>query len=93
MPGSYCHESASYLKNHADINNDFTLMVRQLQPTTEGIPVEVYCFAATTDWSIYEGIMSDIFDHLYAATSHFDLSLYQKPTGSDLRALKSNQNP
>ncbi|MAZ97382.1 MAG: mechanosensitive ion channel protein MscS [Flavobacteriales bacterium] len=82
-----------YLKNHADINNDFTLMVRQLQPTTEGIPVEVYCFAATTDWSIYEGIMSDIFDHLYAATSHFDLSLYQKPTGSDLRALKSNQNP
>ena len=48
-----------YLRNHADINNEFTLMVRKLQPTTEGIPVEVYCFTATTEWSIYEEIMSD----------------------------------
>jgi miniconductance mechanosensitive channel len=78
-----------YLRNHADINNEFTLMVRQLQPTTEGIPVEVYCFTATTEWSLYEGIMSDIFDHLYAATRHFDLSLYQKPTGADIRAFQA----
>ena len=76
-----------YLSNHNGINNDFTLMVRQLQPTTEGIPIEVYCFTATTEWAVYEGIMSDIFDHLYAATRHFDLALYQKPTGADMRAI------
>ena len=76
-----------YLSNHSGINNDFTLMVRQLQPTTEGIPIEVYCFTATTEWAVYEGIMSDIFDHLYAATRHFDLALYQKPTGADVRAI------
>ena len=76
-----------YLSNHSGINNDFTLMVRQLQPTTEGIPIEVYCFTATTEWAVYESIMSDIFDHLYAATRHFDLALYQKPTGADMRAI------
>ena len=76
-----------YLSNHSGINNDFTLMVRQLQPTTEGIPIEVSCFTATTEWAVYEGIMSDIFDHLYAATRHFDLALYQKPTGADMRAI------
>ena len=76
-----------YLSHHSGINNDFTLMVRQLQPTTEGIPIEVYCFTATTEWAVYEGIMSDIFDHLYAATRHFDLALYQKPTGADMRAI------
>ena len=76
-----------YLSNHSGINNDFTLMVRQLQPTTEGIPIEVYCFTATTEWGVYEGIMSDIFDHLYAATRHFDLALYQKPTGADIRSI------
>jgi miniconductance mechanosensitive channel len=71
-----------YLSNHSGINNDFTLMVRQLQPTTEGIPIEVYCFTATTEWArVYEGIMSDIFDHLYAATRHFDLALYPKAYG------------
>jgi len=76
-----------YLKNHKSINTEHTLMVRQLQPTTEGIPVEVYCFTNTTDWAIYEGIMADIFDHLYAATRHFDLALFQKPTGADVREI------
>ena len=85
--GLYRKYIESYLSNHSGINNDFTLMVRQLQPTTEGIPIEVYCFTATTEWAIYEGIMSDIFDHLYAATRHFDLALYQKPTGADVRAI------
>ena len=76
-----------YLKNHPSINTEHTLMVRQLQPTTEGIPVEVYCFTNTTDWAIYEGIMADIFDHLYGATRHFDLALFQKPTGADVREI------
>jgi miniconductance mechanosensitive channel len=77
-----------YLRNHPDINSDFTLMVRQLQPTTEGLPVEVYCFSSTTEWTRYEEIIADIFDHLYAATSHFDLALFQSPTGADIRAVR-----
>ena len=85
--GRYRKYIEFYLSNHSGINNDFTLMVRQLQPTTEGIPIEVYCFTATTEWGVYEGIMSDIFDHLYAATRHFDLALYQKPTGADIRSI------
>ena len=78
-----------YLRNHPNINTEHTLMVRQLQPTTEGIPVEVYCFTNTTDWTIYENIMADVFDHLYAATRHFDLALFQKPTGADIRSIKA----
>ena len=77
-----------YLRNHPDINTDFTLMVRQLQPTTEGLPIEVYCFSATTEWIRYEEIIADIFDHLYAATSHFNLALFQSPTGADIRAVR-----
>lgn len=76
-----------YLNNHPGIHNDFTLMVRQLQPTTEGLPIEVYCFTNTIVWQEYEGIMADIFDHLYAATRHFDLALFQSPTGADVRAI------
>ena len=85
--GLYRKYIEAYLSAHPGIHDDFTLMVRQLQPTTEGIPIEVYCFTTTTDWAAYEGIMSDIFDHLYAATRHFDLALYQKPTGADMRAI------
>ena len=77
-----------YLRNHPEINNEFTLMVRQLQPTTQGLPIEVYCFSATTEWTKYESIMADIFDHLYAATRHFDLALFQSPTGADIRAVR-----
>ena len=77
-----------YLRNHPDINTDFTLMVRQLQPTTEGLPIEVYCFSATTEWIRYEEIIADIFDHLYAATSHFNMALFQSPTGADIRAVR-----
>lgn len=76
-----------YLRNHPNIHGDFTLLVRQLQPTTEGLPIEVYCFTNTTDWALYEAIMADIFDHLYAATRHFDLRLFQSPSGADVRAL------
>ncbi|MGA0196169.1 MAG: mechanosensitive ion channel family protein [Schleiferiaceae bacterium] len=76
-----------YLNNHPGIHHDFTLMVRQLQPTTEGLPIEVYCFTNTIVWQEYEGIMADIFDHLYAATRHFDLALFQSPTGADVRAI------
>ena len=78
-----------YLRNHPEINNDFTLMVRQLQPTTQGLPLEVYCFSATTEWTEYESVIADIFDHLYAATRHFDLALFQSPTGADIRSVRN----
>ena len=87
--GLYRRYIEFYLERYPNIHTDHMSMVRQLQPTTEGIPVEVYCFTTTTEWNEYENIMSDIFDHLYAATRHFDLALFQKPTGADIRSLRS----
>ncbi len=87
--GLYRRYIEFYLERHPNIHTDHMSMVRQLQPTTEGIPVEVYCFTTTTEWNEYENIMSDIFDHLYAETRHFDLALFQKPTGADVRSLRS----
>lgn len=64
-----------------------TLMVRQLAPGPEGLPLEIYCFTNTTVWAEYEDIQADIFDHLLAIVSDFGLRLYQKPAGSDLAGL------
>ena len=75
----------NFLKTHPGIRQDMTLIVRQLDATGEGIPVELYCFTNTTAWSEYEDIVSDIFDHLIAILPEFGLRLYQKPAGSDLR--------
>ena len=75
----------NFLKNHPGIRQDMTLIVRQLEAAGEGIPIELYCFTNTTAWSEYEGIVSDIFDHLIAILPEFGLRLYQKPAGSDLR--------
>ena len=55
-------------------------MVRQLQPTSSGIPLEIYCFAKEINWVPYEGIVSDIFDHLIASATAFGLNIYQSPT-------------
>lgn len=77
----------SYLENHPRIRQDMTLMVRQLQPTEAGMPLEIYCFTATTDWSQYEGIQADIFDHILAHCAEFGLAVFQSPTGQDFRAL------
>ncbi len=73
-----------YLKNHPKIHKNFTLIVRQLSPTEKGLPLEIYCFANDTDWVNYEEIQSDIFDHLFAIISEFDLKVYQSPSGSDI---------
>ncbi|HET9033042.1 MAG TPA: mechanosensitive ion channel domain-containing protein [Dokdonella sp.] len=75
----------SFLKTHPGIHQDMTLIVRQLAASGEGIPLELYCFTKTTAWSDYEGIVSDIFDHMIAILPEFGLRLYQKPAGSDLR--------
>jgi miniconductance mechanosensitive channel len=62
-----------------------TLMVRTMEPTPEGVPIELYCFTATTAWLAYENTQGDIFDHLLAILPEFGLRLYQNPTGNDLR--------
>ncbi|MFV8818591.1 mechanosensitive ion channel family protein [Haliea sp. E17] len=72
-----------YLKHHPRIRQDMTLIVRQLQAGAEGIPIEIYCFTDTTAWNEYEGIQSDIFDHLFAVVGEFGLELYQHPSGRD----------
>lgn len=82
-----------YLRNHPGIHQKgMTLMVRQLSPTSEGLPMEIYCFTNTTAWTEYEGIQSDIFDHLLAIAPEFNLRVYQAPSGADMRALSLNLN-
>lgn len=73
-----------YLRNHPGVHSAMTLMVRQLSPTAEGLPLEVYCFTNTTAWTAYEGIQSDIFDHILAIAPEFGLSIYQAPSGADV---------
>ncbi|ACG77747.1 small-conductance mechanosensitive channel [Phenylobacterium zucineum HLK1] len=77
----------AYLEAHPTIARNMTLLVRQLQPTPEGLPIEIYCFTATTAWAEYEGVQSDIFDHLYAVLPEFGLRVFQAPTGLDLQRL------
>lgn len=66
-----------YLRGRADINQDLTLLVRQMQPTESGLPLEVYAFTRDTSWAVHEGIQSDIFDHLLAILPEFDLRVFQ----------------
>tara|TARA_R110002072_G_scaffold48716_12_gene133225 strand:- start:13484 stop:14773 length:1290 start_codon:yes stop_codon:yes gene_type:complete len=79
----------STLRNNTGVNNDMMIMVRQLQPTTQGIPLEIYCFSTDKRWENYEAIMSDVFDHLIAAVPYFDLELFEEPTGSDIKNLQT----
>ncbi|MDE6556053.1 MAG: mechanosensitive ion channel family protein [Duncaniella sp.] len=73
----------SYLRQRPDIRKDTTLMVRQLQPTTQGLPVQLYFFSSVTKWEDFEAIQADVFDHVYASVKEFGLSLFQSPAGSD----------
>jgi miniconductance mechanosensitive channel len=86
--GTFRAYAYNYLKNHPKIHQGMTLIVRQLGPGPEGLPLEIYCFTNTTEWAVYENIQSDIFDHLLAIVPEFGLRLYQKPAGSDLASLK-----
>ncbi|GAB3029028.1 mechanosensitive ion channel family protein [Oleiagrimonas citrea] len=84
--GTFRAYALAYLQAHPHINHELTCMVRVLDPTPAGIPVEVYCFTNTTAWVEYEGIQGDIFDHLMAILPEFGLALFQQPTGRDMRA-------
>jgi len=74
----------NYLQAHPELHRDMTVLVRQLQPGPEGLPIEIYCFTRTTEWLAYEDVQSDVFDHILAILPEFGLRLFQKPTGADL---------
>ncbi len=78
----------AWLQAHPRMRKDMTLMVRQLAPGADGLPLEVYAFTNTTVWLEYEKIQSDIFDHIFAVLAEFDLRVHQTPTGNDLRNLR-----
>jgi len=87
--GVFRKYAEEYLKSRDDISKEQTLMVRQLQSSEKGLPLEVYCFSTNTAWVKYEEIQSDIFDHLFAVANEFGLRIFQNPTGIDLMALKN----
>lgn len=91
--GTFRQYLVSYLKNHPSIHKDMTLLVRQLQSTNLGLPIEIYAFTNTTNWNEYENIQSDIFDHVLAVLQEFTLQVHEGPTGSDLRFLQSRPSP
>lgn len=76
-----------YLKSHPNINQEMTLIVRQLATEGRGIPIEIYCFSSVKEWAGYETIQADIFDHLFAVAPEFELNIFQEPTGYDFQSL------
>ena len=90
--GTYRAYVNAYLQAHPKLRKDMTLMARSLESTTNGTPLEVYCFTATTAWLEYEGIQGDIFDHLYAILPEFGLLAFQNPSGNDVKlGLQQNE--
>lgn len=85
--GTFRAYALAYLKAHPDVNQNMTCMVRLLEPTNEGTPMEIYCFTNTVAWTEYEGIQGDIFDHLISILPEFGLRPYQQPSGHDLSLL------
>lgn len=80
----------SSLRQNTGINQEMMVMVRQLQPTPQGIPLEIYCFSKDKRWENYEAIMSDLFDHVIASVPYFELELFEEPSGKDFKFLKQN---
>ncbi len=79
----------SYLKNLSGVNHNLTCMVRQLQPTETGLPIELYFFSMVKEWVPYEGLQADVFEHVLAIIPEFGLRVFQNPSGEDIRRLKS----
>ena len=76
-------QATAYLLSREDINSDAAIVVRQMQPTEYGLPMEIYCFTSTTAWTEYERIQSEVFDYLLAMTPEFGLRIFQSPAGRD----------
>ncbi len=85
--GTFRRYLQEYLKLNPNIHNDMTFLVRHLQPTDKGLPIEIYVFSKDQRWAYYESIQADIFDHVMAAIPHFGLRVYQNPTGGDIASL------
>lgn len=75
-----------YLRKHPKVNSEMMIMVRQLQPTPQGLPLELYFFSDGTDWVFYEHLQADIFEHLFAVLPRFGLRVFQSPAGTDFYA-------
>jgi len=82
-----------FLSNHPMIHDEMTFLVRQLQPTAQGLPIEIYVFSRDQVWANYEAIQADIFDHLLAAIPEFSLRVFQSPSGADVQTLTGKQGP
>ena len=85
--GTFRAYVVAYLRNHPMIHQEMTFLVRQLAPTDHGLPIEIYVFSRDQEWSNYEDIQADIFDHILAIAPAFDLRIYQHPSGADVRDL------
>ena len=82
---AYRNYICRYLKQHPRVCKDQMIMVRELQPASEGLPMEVYCFVDQVDWMPYEAVQSEIMDHVLAMAPHFGLRIYQRPAGTDFQ--------
>ena len=79
----------AYLEQHPQIHQDMTLLVRQLAPSEKGIPIEIYVFSKIQDWTLFENIQGDIFDHILAILPFFNLAVFQNPAGRDFSKILS----
>ena len=77
----------AYLRQHPLIHNDMTFLIRQLSPRENGLPIEIYVFCKDTDWTVYESVQADIFDHILAVVPEFNLRVFQEPSGSDFKKI------
>ncbi len=91
--GTFRAYVVQYLRQHPKIRQDMTLMVRQLDPSPSGLPLQIYVFSSDIDWVSYEGIQSDIFDHIMAIVPEFGLRLFQNPSGTDFGLAFSRAQP
>lgn len=79
-----------YIARHKDVNPDMLHMVRQMQPTPSGLPLQLYFFTHRTGWKDFEHVQADIFDHVYAVIQEFGLRIFQTPSGTDIASLRNN---
>ena len=86
--GTFRTYITEYLRNHPKIDKNFTFLIRQLRPTENGLPIEMYVFSNDQDWVRYEAIQSDIMDHFLAVIPMFELRVFQNPTGYDFRHIR-----
>lgn len=90
--GIFRKYAETYLRQHQLVSKETQIMVRHLDPTAHGIPLEVYCFSSDKRWVYYEEISADIFDHLIAALPYFDLVIFESPSGDDIFKVSQTVN-